>query len=200
MREELGKDEGSVLHYSHHETTVLKEIAEQADPDLARWLAELRSDQNTRMVDMQKILLSHYYHPLARGSNSLKAILPAILRTSPLLRAKYSEPIYGTDSMPSFNFSNHAWVQMVNGEPTDPYSALPPLEGEVPGHRLFNDEQIKDGGGAMTAYARCQFTQMSDEEIASIRAALLKYCELDTLAMVMLWEEWAQATKNNLMA
>ena len=200
LREELGKDEGSVLHYSHHETTVLKEIAEQADPDLARWLAELRSDQNTRMVDMQKILLSHYYHPLARGSNSLKAILPAILRTSPLLRAKYSEPIYGTDSMPSFNFSNHAWVQMVNGEPTDPYSALPPLEGEVPGHRLFNDEQIKDGGGAMTAYARCQFTEMSDEEIASIRAALLKYCELDTLAMVMLWEEWAQATKNNLMA
>ena len=42
----------------------------------------------------------------------------------------------------------------------------------------------------MMAYAKCQFTEISTEEIASLRAALLKYCELDTLAMVMLWQTW----------
>jgi hypothetical protein len=70
---------------------------------------------------------------------------------------------------------------------------LEPLEGEVPGGRIFGDDQIKDGGGAMTAYARSQFTEMTQEEIDLIRPALLKYCELDTLAMVMLWEEWVAA-------
>jgi hypothetical protein len=42
----------------------------------------------------------------------------------------------------------------------------------------------------MMAYAKCQFTEISNEEVASLRAALLKYCELDTLAMVMLWQTW----------
>ena len=42
----------------------------------------------------------------------------------------------------------------------------------------------------MTAYSRMQFTQMSDIEREKIRLALLKYCELDTLAMVMLVEHW----------
>lgn len=197
LREELKNDEGSVLHYAQHEKTVINELASEVNPELAGWLRDLTSDQRGRLVDLQKILLRHYYHPLARGSNSLKALLPAILRTSDLLKAKYSQPIYGTDQMPSRNFSNHVWVQMENGVPTDPYSALEPLEGEVPGGRIFGDEQIKDGGGAMTAYARSQFTEMTEEEINLIKPALLKYCELDTLAMVMLWEEWMQATASN---
>jgi hypothetical protein len=198
LRKELENDEGSVLHYAHHEQTVIKELAEEVDPELAAWLRSLVAGPTGRMVDMQKILLRHYYHPLARGSNSLKAVLPAILRTSSKLQAKYSQPIYGTDQMPSRNFSNHVWVQMENGVPTDPYSALEPLEGDVPGGRIFSDEQIKDGGGAMTAYARSQFTEMTREEIDLIKPALLMYCELDTLAMVMLWEEWVAACDTNM--
>jgi hypothetical protein len=193
LRKELETDEGSVLHYAHHEKTVINELAREVDPDLSAWLRSLVSDPPGRMVDMQKILLHHYYHPLARGSNSLKAVLPAILRTSSKLQAKYAQPIYGTSQMPSCNFCDHVWVQMQNGVPTDPYCALEPLEGEVPGGRIFGDDQIKDGGGAMTAYARSQFTEMTQEEIDLIRPALLKYCELDTLAMVMLWEEWVAA-------
>jgi hypothetical protein len=42
----------------------------------------------------------------------------------------------------------------------------------------------------MVAYAKCQFADISNREVNAIRAALLKYCELDTLAMVMLWETW----------
>ena len=42
----------------------------------------------------------------------------------------------------------------------------------------------------MTAYAKMQFIQISDIEKKKIISGLLKYCELDTLAMVMIWEYW----------
>jgi len=44
----------------------------------------------------------------------------------------------------------------------------------------------------MIAYAMMQFTEMSDGERERIIQGLLKYCELDTLAMVFLWEGWSQ--------
>jgi hypothetical protein len=46
----------------------------------------------------------------------------------------------------------------------------------------------------MTAFAQMQFTQMSETERDRVRKALLKYCELDTLAIVMIYEYW-----NNLV-
>jgi len=47
----------------------------------------------------------------------------------------------------------------------------------------------------MMAYCYSQFTEMSEAEREAIRASLLKYCELDTLAMVMLVEYWRDVTK-----
>jgi len=35
-----------------------------------------------------------------------------------------------------------------------------------------------------------QFEAMSDYEREELRSALLKYCQLDTLAMVMIYEAW----------
>lgn len=57
---------------------------------------------------------------------------------------------------------------------------------------LTEEDEIREGGAAMTAYARLQFEEMSDYEREAIRAALLKYCELDTLAMVMIYEGWRE--------
>ena len=55
---------------------------------------------------------------------------------------------------------------------------------------------IQEGTAAMTAYARMQFAKISDMERDSIIKGLLKYCELDTLAMVILWEYWNNVTRN----
>ena len=44
----------------------------------------------------------------------------------------------------------------------------------------------------MTAYAKLQFTEMSDLEREQVRKALLKYYELDTFAMVMIYEGWRE--------
>jgi hypothetical protein len=47
----------------------------------------------------------------------------------------------------------------------------------------------------MTAYAMLQFTEMSDYERNEIKKALLKYCELDTFAMVMIYKGWKDMVK-----
>ena len=55
---------------------------------------------------------------------------------------------------------------------------------------LLERGEIRDGGAAMVAYAKLQFTQMSDLEREAIIKALLRYCEMDTLAMVMIYDHW----------
>ena len=87
------------------------------------------------------------------------------------------------------------WIQ---GK-ADPYELLPPVSADIPldVERVFGEnDKIDQGGAAMTAYAKVQFTQCSAAEVAGVEKALLKYCELDTLAMVMLWEEWQDQLQN----
>ena len=70
---------------------------------------------------------------------------------------------------------------------------LPPVFDDIDleiAESLITEGNIADGGAAMTAFARMQFTQMSEMERDRVRKALLKYCELDTLAMVMIYECW----------
>ena len=42
----------------------------------------------------------------------------------------------------------------------------------------------------MTAYAKMQFEEMSDYERDELTKSLLQYCELDAMAMVMIYEAW----------
>ena len=53
-------------------------------------------------------------------------------------------------------------------------------------------EGIADGGAALTAYAKLQYMDMEENERDEITNALLKYCELDTLAMVMVYEHFKE--------
>ena len=49
-------------------------------------------------------------------------------------------------------------------------------------------DDLNNGGAALTAYGFLQYTDMENEERDKLVKALLRYCELDTLAMVMLFE------------
>ena len=53
-------------------------------------------------------------------------------------------------------------------------------------------EGIADGGMALTAYAKLQYVRMSERE--ELTAGLKKYCELNTLAMVMIYEQFKEIT------
>ena len=59
--------------------------------------------------------------------------------------------------------------------------------------RVSDAERIADCGAAMTAYAHLQHIDMEAEEREALSQALLRYCELDTLAMVMVIEAWREA-------
>ena len=65
---------------------------------------------------------------------------------------------------------------------------MPDIDFSALSSYVSNMESINDGGSALAAYGKVQYTNMTKEERVIIRSALLKYCELDTLAMVMIWE------------
>ena len=216
LHRNLSKDKGSVFMYSHHENTYLNyahELLRQHSPfpldetqELLKFLESLTkpTDRNEgrwaagarMMVDMAEMVRNHFWHPSMAGSNSIKAVLPAVLSDSAHMQSKYSQPIYGTKTMPSLNYNEgFSWIQYEHdGTVKDPYSLLPELQEESLGEdlevieRLFGDDGIGNGGAAMTAWSYMQFAEMSTTEKVDLEEALKKYCELDTLAMAMIME------------
>lgn len=206
LKRALEKDEGTIFKYSNHENTILLKIREQllgsteSDKDsLISFIESITHSGNDHtynwqgdrdMVDLCDVIKKYYYNPLMGGSNSLKALLPAILESNKTIQEKYAKTI-GELGITSKNFSSdHVWIKKNDGHVLSPYKQLPPLfEGAEMTDTLSELESLADGGAALTAYAKLQYTDMSDEERLLIRQGLLRYCELDTLAMVLVWEE-----------
>jgi hypothetical protein len=145
------------------------------------------------MKDLYKVVMSYYYSPRAKGSNSLKSILPAIIADSDYLRAKYSKPIYGRGKeVESLNFDEKVWIDPKFQN--DPYETLPRLFKDYDNDKLdrllLGFDELAEGGAAMTAYNYLQFSEIPPDQREILRDGLLRYCELDTLAMVMLFEGW----------
>ena len=65
------------------------------------------------MVDLFKLVIGYYYSPATEGSNSLKQVLPAIIRDSNFLQEKYGKSgVYGKElPVKSQNFNDHIWIQ-----------------------------------------------------------------------------------------
>ncbi len=212
LKQALEKDNGTIFRYANHENTILNAIYEQLDTSTASDKQELMTfiegvSHATResehhwkgerdMVDLWALIKDYYYNPLTKGSNSIKAVLPAILATSEFLRSKYSQKL-GQLRLTSKNFSeDHVWLTVDNEEVISPYKNLPPIfedwSEEAIEKSLSEIESINDGGAALAAYGKLQYTDMKQGEIDEIRKALLKYCELDTLAMVMIYEHFLE--------
>ena len=73
-------------------------------------------------------------------------------------------------------------------------SVLPALFPNDPSLNYHNlDKSVQNGGDAMTIFPQIQ--HMEPAEAARAREALLRYCELDTWAMVKVWEQLQAVTK-----
>jgi len=214
LKQQLDKDQGTIFRYATHENTYLNKIYQQVlssqedilDKDelinFIKSISESTKDSKEKwegarkMVDLRELVLRFYYDPLTFGSNSIKYVFPAVLTRSKFLQEKYSQPIYGVKAeIPSLNFTNMQWVRKENENVVDPYTLLPKLFQDIDISEkgldlLFGDDKIKGGGTASIAYSRLQFCEMSEDERKELITALLKYCELDTLAMVMIVEFW----------
>lgn len=216
LKSQLEKDNGTIFRYATHENTILRHIRrhlEESDEkdkeELIAFIDDITQvkDENgnylkgkRNMVDMAELVKDYFYSKSMKGSNSIKQVLPAVLNASQFLHEKYSQPIYGSE-IPSLNIdaSNPiAWIS-INDNIVEPYKQLP----KVNEYLDLSDEEISafasqasdnegdeftvaEGGAAMTAYSKLQFSNTTMSE--ALVKALYRYCELDTMAMVFIWE------------
>lgn len=213
LKAALEHDKGTVFRYAAHENSVLSQIRislfEDLYPpsdrdELVAFIETIIHYEDERgkkvfgpraMVDMLELVKLFFYHPTMKGSNSIKKVLPAAITSSGYLREKYSKPIYGTSEIPSLNVKKHIWID----ERMDPYKTLPPLFADLDPEEsarivpaLDDFDEIKEGGAAMTAYCKLQFSEVPEVQRKALINGLLRYCELDTMAMVMIYEYWKQ--------
>jgi hypothetical protein len=187
LKRQLGNT-GTILIWSKHERTALKEIAEQmvrygyGSHALESWIDEVTRPENqpsSRLLDLCEVTKKHYFHPKMKGKLSLKAVLPAIWESNPSL---HSHPA----------FSQYFKRDMA-GCVVNPYLTLLPLPfGDNAGE---DDEVLIEGSGAMRAYQEMLYgLARYDEEVKEKwKTLLLQYCKLDTAAMVIVWLHWEAA-------
>jgi hypothetical protein len=214
LKKALTKNNGSIFRYAPHENTILNAIYQQLkesnEPNKEELKAFIETISHSTgnspdewsgdrdMIDLWEVVKNYYYDPHMGGSNSIKAVLPAVLNSSAHLEQKYSKPV-SEISLSSKNFDpGHIWLQIKDDKVISPYKMLPPLFADWDEEQLdatvSGMEDIADGGAALTAYGKLQYTDMPEEERLAIKRSLLKYCELDTLAMVMIYEYFKKVT------
>lgn len=210
LKKSLSQDQGSIFRYASHENSIVNAIIEQLKDseeidkeeliDFLKSISHSKEDSTDKwtgerdMINLLEVVKKYYYNPYTRGSNSIKYVLPAILQSSAYLREKYSQSIADIN-LTSKNFeANHIWISVDGHNVINPYKLLPKLFDEWTAEELesvMSDmDDIADGGAALTAYAKLQYVDMSVAEREALTKGLLKYCELDTLAMVMLYEHF----------
>ncbi len=139
----LEENTGSVFQYSPYENSTLNQVKAQleasAEDDKESLIDFIKSltkppksndyqgetwNAEREMIDLCEVIKAFYYNPYTKGSNSIKALLPAIFKNSDLIKEKYSQPLAAIN-VTSKNFPNHyRWLRMINGEIEDPYKYL----------------------------------------------------------------------------
>lgn len=214
LKNAIGADDGSVFMWHYHENTILTNIVRQLTgedtppPDaqeLITFLESILKEGDRAMIDLCVLAKKGFFYTGIKGSSSIKKVLPAVLRRSPVLKQKYSQPIYGAKAgIKSLNFTDFTWWGLdAVGKVVDPYDKLSGCVDEMLGDssaefkeaEKFEVAEISEGGAAAAAYARLQLEDLSPAERNGIERALLRYCELDTLAMVMIVEAWREALR-----
>lgn len=210
LKAQLDKDGGSIFRYAAHENTILNHIAKQlAESDvedkeeLIEFIESITHDKKAKrcgerdMIDLLEVVKRCYYHPSMKGSNSIKYVLPAVLNTSKFIQDKYSKAIYGSEikSMTIPADKPISWITYEEDGVTvkNPYKLLPPVseylgmdEATMEAIDESASKNIANGGAALAAYSELQFSD--DVKAEALAKALLRYCELDTMAMVFIWE------------
>lgn len=259
LKKDLEKDEGSVFRYATHENSILNTIHDQlsksSESDADDLMAFIESITHVKgkkgnflrkgdrdMIDLCDVVKRFYWHPIMKGSNSIKAVLPAILNSGSYLQEKYSKPIYGSE-IKSLNYTADAPFALIvkdsSGAVKNPYKILPQLQdienklidkiaenGDYSKEDLWaivknasdnemdadEDTQISNGGLPLVLFRSFQALDPNKDwenalEVANLspdalkykalREGLFKYCELDTMAMVLVWEYFNhEVTKN----
>jgi hypothetical protein len=212
LKKSLSRNNGTIFRYHNHENTYLRmiygqivsgelEVAVPEKTELLAFIDEITRHKpdgktyvtgNRNMVDLYELVQRYYYSPYSNGKVGLKFVLPSIINDVPYLKQKYGKKgIYGKSlDIKSLNFDDHQWIDPAFNN--DPYKTLPTIFEGYDRDELdeYFDEMdgIADGGAALSAYAYLQYTHIPEDIRLKLKEALLRYCELDTMAMCFLVE------------
>ena len=119
-----------------------------------------------------------------KGSHSIKKVLDAIWSDAPHL---------WNDSW----FSGY-YMMNTSGQVIDPYRTLSLASPEMDLTEFDSEETdaVSDGVAAMRAYQDMLFGMHRNDPVIRdrMRGSLLRYCGLDTAAMVIIWKHWTKIT------
>jgi hypothetical protein len=183
---------GTIVQYSNFERyalkTIRKELKREADQAkdaeaLIQWLDGIvqRHDSNhinpPYLADLSRLVKNYYYNREMQNSLSIKDVLKSVLSVSDFLKAEYSEP-YKSD-----NFESIRWWQQDEADQRQisPYQIL---------RRRQNAAAVGRGTEAMVLYGKILTGALNRDQKKGALQSLQRYCELDTLAMVMIYEHW----------
>lgn len=190
LRKVTDIEEGTIIQYSNFERTALKTVCSELEDEYASikdagilisWLKSIvaRADSNRKkgpyMADLSRLVKNYYYNFNMSNSLSIKDIVQSILTISPYLKQRYSLPY------DSRNFHKMQWWQWdyERNEAKNPYYLLRNMQ---PG------TTVGRGTEAMIVFGNILEGSMRGEQQKEAIEALLQYCELDTLAMVMIYQ------------
>lgn len=226
LKAQLDKDNGSIFRYATHENSILRaiyaQLAASSEVDKVELMDFIDSITHYEvgnkvvagardMIDLLEVVKRYFYHPSMKGSNSIKVVLPAVLKSSSYLRDKYSAPIYGS-LIHSENIAPEdakSWITLsADGEIENPYKHLDEIASFLgvsadEAEKFDTSRQMEDpvkgtvnnGGIALAAYTKLQFSD--DDMTQALKEALLRYCELDTMSMVFIWEYFNYEANGN---
>lgn len=190
----IGDCNGSVFRWGIHENTVVAALLDafEGPSDVSEKLQPLLMGGDRAMIDLMKTATLGYFVPGSDGSSSIKRLLSPTLESSDVL-----EKLYGSQTYSSSNFTDVQWFQRVDRSSSsvrDPYDILVEYNKENGFAQNNVPLVVAEGGAAIAAYSALQqrSSELSPEQRSAIEASLLRYCELDTLAMVMIVQAWQE--------
>lgn len=200
LKQALSSDMGTPVIYSQHENTYLCFAYEQilkGQPEDAKELLDFIKSITTptkelvsstggetwepirKALDLLDLVRNGFYQGVMKSSYSIKSVLPAIIASCKALQDKWANGYTGT------NLHDQVIVQQKAGEIISPYEMLPKFTG-VEMHR---------GDEALEYYAEVILGNPSESRKDEIRQAALAYCEMDTLAEVIVLQGLMELSK-----
>jgi hypothetical protein len=158
---------GSGVRSKHH-ASKLQALLEGAD-----------GMKEGRFLDMNSLVRDYYYNSSMRNGLGLKQVLKSTLQSSRYLRQRYREKIV-------FNGIELKLVEKSGGGLADPYSLI-----------QNNNEMIDEGSAAMNAWLHTKTPFCDERKRAVIHDSLKRYCTLDSLALVIIFEQWLHLVRNH---
>lgn len=175
-------EKGTILQYSPFEKQALKTLYRECtntnynDNQLSGMLRKILNGntgtEGDRFLDMNRLVRDYFYNSNMVTGLGLKQVLYSTLKSSRYLRDHYRNPVE-VDGMK---------IDIVNETEqglSDPYSLI-----------QKNGEIIDDGSAAMHGWLHTKTPYCSDSKRTEIHHALIRYCTLDSLALVMIFQEW----------